>query len=118
MLFFQTKGSKKNNIYSSRGKTRFISREFFLRANANHKADSASGGYLRRLMRNGKSKKEARKATAHRLGTQIYNIMKLGQSYVEKGAADYEKAFEEKKIKSMTKALNELGYNVTKKIAA
>ncbi len=81
-------------------------------ANANYKADSAVGAHLRRLMRNGKSKKEARKASAHKIGTQAYNIMKFGQSYAEKGAAEYEKKHEERKIKAMTKTLNALGYDV------
>ena len=86
-------------------------------AHANCRADSGSGAYLRRLVRNGKSKKGARKATAHKLGTQVYNMMKFGQPYVEKGAAEYEKKYEERKIKGMTKTLREMGYDVIKKVA-
>lgn len=84
-------------------------------ANANHMADSAQGAFLRRKVREGKCKKAARKATAHKLGTQVYNIMKFGQEYVEKGAAEAEKKHEERKILSMTKTLKELGYVVIKK---
>jgi len=86
-------------------------------ANANYRADSGTGAYLRRLVRNGKSKTAARKATAHRLGTQVYNMMKFGQPYVEKGAAEYEKRHEERKIIGMTRALEELGYDVIKRVA-
>lgn len=86
-------------------------------ANTNYKADSGPGAYLRKLVRNGKSAPSARKATAHKLGTHVYNIMKFGQQYVEKGAAEYEKRYDERKIKGMTKALKDLGYDVVKRAA-
>jgi transposase len=86
-------------------------------SNANYKADSAAGAYLRRLVHKGKSKKSARKASAHKIGTQVYNIMKFGQNFVEKGAAEYEKRYEERKVKAMTKFLKEKGYDVIKKVA-
>jgi transposase len=80
-------------------------------ANSNHKADSAIGARLRGLMRRGKSKKTARKATANKLSFLVYNTMKYGQKYVEKGAEEYEKKYEERKIKSCIKTLESLGYD-------
>lgn len=88
-------------------------------ANANLKADSALGGHLRRLIRRGKSKKAARKATANKLAFLIYNTMKFGHKYVEKGAEEYEKRYEEKSAKGHIKALKEMGYDCStiKKVA-
>jgi transposase len=83
-------------------------------ANANHNSDSATGAHLRRLIRNGKTKKSARKATAHKICIQVYNMMKHGQEYVEKGAAEYEKAYEERKILNCIKTLKAMGYDCSK----
>jgi transposase len=80
-------------------------------ANANYHADSAMGGYLRRLMRRGKSKKVARKATANKLSLMIYNTIKFGHKYVEKGVEEYEKKYEEKRAKGYIKFLQEMGYD-------
>lgn len=85
-------------------------------AHANYRSDNDTGAYLRRQVRKGKSKKSARKATAHRLGIQVYNIMKYGQEYVERNSEDYEKAFEERRLLAMEKALKSAGYEVTKKL--
>lgn len=90
-------------------------------AHANYQSDSAIGAQLRRYVRNGKSKKTARKATAHKINAMIYNALKYGQEYVEKGAAAYEKVYEERRILSCIKTLTTLGLDcssiVRKKVA-
>ena len=80
-------------------------------ANANCRADTAIGGYFRRLIGRGKSQKGARKATAHKLSDIVYNLMKHGHEYVEKGAAEYEKQYEERRVKSSIKTLEHYGFD-------
>jgi transposase len=84
-------------------------------AHANYCSDNSTGAYLRRQVRRGKCKKSARKATAHRLGMQVYDMIKYGQEYVEKSAQDYEQAFEERKLLVMERTLKAAGYEVIKK---
>jgi hypothetical protein len=37
-------------------------------------------------------------------------MIKYGQEYVEIGAENYEKAYEDRKVKAMTKTLKAMGY--------
>lgn len=90
-------------------------------ANANCRADTGTGGYFRRLIGRGKTQKGARKATAHKLSNTVYNLMKHGHEYVEKGAAEYEKQYEERRVKSSIKTLEYYGFDcssIKKKEAA
>jgi transposase len=79
-------------------------------SNACLKSETAIGAHLRRLIRIGKTKKTARKATAHKIGILIYNTMKFGQEYVDKGVEAYEKNYEKQKIDSYFRGLKSLGY--------
>lgn len=79
-------------------------------SNACFKAETAMGAHLRRLISNGKTKKTARKATAHKIGILIYNTMKFGQEYVDKGVEAYEKNYEKQKINSCFRTLKSYGY--------
>jgi transposase len=88
-----------------------VGQAFRMAANTNYKSDSAFGAHLRRLIRNGKTKKGARKATAHKICTTVYNMIKHGQEHVEKGAAAYEKAYEERRVLSCFRTLEALGYD-------
>jgi transposase len=114
-------GNKKSGAkeLSGKGPKKFsrVGQALRIAANSNYHADSATGAYLRRLQRKGKCKKVARKASAHKISDQVYNMMKFGQIYVEKGAAEYEKAYKERKVKAMMKELRELGFDVVKKVA-
>lgn len=91
-----------------------VGQAFRVAANANCKSDSAIGAHLRRLIRNGKTKKTARKATAHKIGVMVYNTIKYGQKYVEKGAEAYEKAYEKRKIAGCIRTLESSGYDCSK----
>jgi transposase len=95
-----------------------VGQAFRIAANANYKSNSATGAFLRKQVRRGKTKKSARKATANRIADQVYNTMKFGQLYVEKGAEAYEKAYEERRLKSCIKTLEEFGYEINKKTIA
>ncbi len=91
-----------------------VGQAFRTAAHANYKSDSALGAHLRRLVRNGKTKKVARKATAHKICKDVYNIIKYGHEYVEKGAAEYESAYDDRKAAGCIKALKALGYDCSK----
>ena len=51
-------------------------------------------------------------ATARKLATLIYRLLRWGQPYVE-GAAAYEKRHQQARIKSLTAAAKDLGYQLT-----
>lgn len=88
-----------------------VGQAFRIAANACFKSETALGAHLRRLIRNGKTKKTARKATAHKIGTLVYNTMKFGEKYVDKGVNAYEKNYEKKRIEGCIRTLESLGYD-------
>lgn len=72
---------------------------------------TALGSFYRRIAwRKGAS--VAVFATARKLAQLIYRLLRYGQSYVDIGAKAYEARFNQRRIKSYTKALNAMGYNV------
>jgi transposase len=52
-------------------------------------------------------------ATARKLATLIYRLVRWGQPYLDEGAAAYEKRYQEARIKSLTAAAKNLGYQLT-----
>jgi transposase len=52
-------------------------------------------------------------ATARKLATLIYRLLRWGQPYVDEGAEAYEKRYQESRIKSLTARAKELGYQLT-----
>ncbi len=54
-------------------------------------------------------------ATARKLATLIYRLLRWGQPYVDEGAAACEKRYHEARIKSLTAKAIELGYQLTPK---
>jgi transposase len=72
---------------------------------------TALGGFYRRVAwRKGAS--VAVFATARKLAQLIYRLLRYGQAYVDTGARAYEARFNQRRIKSYTKILNDMGYNV------
>jgi hypothetical protein len=51
-------------------------------------------------------------ATARKLAQLIYRLVRYGQAYVDTGIEAYEARFNQRRLKSDTKALNAMGYNV------
>jgi len=51
-------------------------------------------------------------ATARKLAQLVYRLVCYGQEYVDVGAQAYEDRFKQRRLKSYTKTLNEMGYNV------
>jgi transposase len=56
-------------------------------------------------------------ATARKLATLIYRLLRWGQPYVDEGADAYEKRYQELRFKSLTARAKELGYQLTPKTA-
>jgi transposase len=78
-----------------------------------HSSHSYLGAFYRRLAaRAGKTK--AIQATAHKLAILIYNTLKYGTNYVEKGANYYEESYRQRVLKNMSRRAGELGYRLVK----
>jgi transposase len=72
---------------------------------------TALGAFYRRIAwRKGAS--VAVFATARKLAQLVYRLVRYGQAYVDVGARAYEERFNQRRLKSYTRALNEMGYNV------
>jgi len=77
-----------------------------------HNSKSALGAHLRRL----KSRLGAPKAItalAHKLAKMLYNMLRYGTEYVEKGQDDYERRHKERSIKNLMKNAARLGFAVS-----
>jgi len=79
-----------------------------------HHSETALGAYFRQIARR-KGKDIAIFATARKLATLIYRLLRYGQPYVDEGAAAYEKRYRVERIKGLTAAAKALGLEVTPK---
>lgn len=74
-----------------------------------HKSKSALGAYYRRMHgRCGPAK--AITATAHKLATLIYRMLKYGMKYVEQGQQAYEQQYQQRTRQMLAKRAREMGY--------
>ena len=77
---------------------------------------TALGAYYRQIARrNGAD--VAVFATARKLATLIYRMLRWGQPYVDEGVEAYEKRYRELRLRRLTASAAELGYEVTPKPA-
>ena len=82
-----------------------------LAATALEHSASALGAYYRRMKaRLGAAK--AVTATAHKLARIIYRLVKHGEAYVRQGLEEYEKKYQERRIKSLQRAATSLGFEL------
>lgn len=77
---------------------------------------SALGAYYRRIAAN-KGSHVANFATARKLGTLVYRMLRWGQAYVDAGAAAYEKVYHAARLRRMAAVADQLGYQLTPKTA-
>ena len=75
-------------------------------------SDTALGAYYRQIARRTKGD-VAVFATARKLATLIYRLLRWGQPYVDEGAAAYEERYQETRIKGLTARAKELGYQLS-----
>jgi transposase len=83
-------------------------------ATALHHSHTALGAYYRQIARR-KGDDVAVFATARKLATLIYRLLRWGQPYVDEGAAAYEQRYQADRIKRLTAAAKALGYQLTPK---
>jgi transposase len=78
-----------------------------------HHATTALGAFYRRMAAR-VGKERAIQATAHKLAIRIYHVLKYGSDYVDKGQDYYERAYQERVLKSLNRRAKELGYQLVK----
>ena len=75
-------------------------------------SETALGAYYRQIARR-IGADVAVFASARKLATLIYRLLRWGQPYVDEGAAAYEKRYQQARIKSLTAAAKGLGFQLT-----
>jgi transposase len=98
---------KKRNSASTR-----VSGALRMAALSQRHSKTALGAYYRNIARR-KDGGVAVFATARKLATHIYRLLRWGQPYVDQGADAYEKQYREQRIKSLTAKAKQFGYNLT-----
>ncbi len=73
------------------------------------RADCALGAFARR-MRSRLGAPKAITATARKLAVIIYNMLKHGKAYVDRGAQYYEQKYRATMVKNLRRRAKELGY--------
>jgi len=56
-------------------------------------------------------------ATARKLATTIYRLLRWGQPYIDQGAAAYEKRYQQRRMSSLKATAEDLGYDLIPKVA-
>jgi transposase len=72
---------------------------------------TAIGAYFRRISRR-KGAAVAVFATARKIATYVYRLLRYGAPYVDIGAAAYEAAYKQRRLSSLQQMANELGFNL------
>jgi len=79
-----------------------------------HHSQTALGAYYRQIARR-KGDDVAVFATARKLATLIYRLLRYGQPYLDEGAEAYENRYRADRIKGLTAAAKALGFQLTPK---
>ena len=75
-------------------------------------SDTALGAYYRSIARRTKCD-VAVFATARKLATLIYRLLRWGQPYIDEGADAYERRYQANRLKGLASKAKELGYQLT-----
>jgi len=97
---------KKRNSASTR-----VAAALRMAALSQRHSQTALGAYYRNIARR-KEAAVALFATARKLATYIYRLLRWGQPYVDTGAAAYEKQYDQRRIKSLMAKAKQLGYQL------
>lgn len=76
-----------------------------------HHSNSAIGGYYRRLAAH-KGSDVAVFATARKLGSLVYRMLRWGQAYVDEGVAAYQQRYQSTRVHRLKAAAYELGFKL------
>jgi transposase len=101
------KKKKKRNSASSR-----VAAALRMAALSQRHSPTALGAYYRQTARR-KAGDVAVFATARKLATSIYRLLRWGKPYVDEGAEAYEKRYQEQRVKGLVARAKELGYQLT-----
>jgi hypothetical protein len=101
-------GGKRLGGKSRKSKNR-IKRALLTAAMSLCNSKCALGAYYRR-MASRVSKAKAIKAVAHKLARLIYQLLKYGNAYIKMGQEEYEKKYEERRMKNLQKNAADMGY--------
>ena len=74
---------------------------------------SALGAYYRRIARR-KDAGVAVFASARKLAALVYRMLRFGQPYVDVGQAEYDKRYEETRIRALKSTANQMGFNLVR----
>ncbi len=77
-----------------------------------HRSKTAIGAYFRRIARH-KGAAVAVFATARKLATLVYRMLRYGQPYTDIGEAAYEAAYAHRRLLALSDAARSLGYTLT-----
>ncbi len=77
-----------------------------------HRSQSALGAFHRR-MRARLGAAAAITATAHKLARLVHRLLKHGEAYVRQGMEEYERKFQEQKLRGLKKSAAALGFELT-----
>ena len=106
-----TGGKPIPNKKSANGSTR-LSSVLRMAALAMQQSKSALGAYYRRIARR-RCAGIAVYATARKLATLIYRMLRYGQDYVDVGERAYEARYEGRRLDGLKAAIKSLGYTIT-----
>jgi hypothetical protein len=82
-----------------------------LAADSLTRSPTAVGAFYRRLKaRLGPAK--ALTATAHKLAKIVYNMLRYGKAYVDRGAAYYEQQYRERVLKNLKRRAQQMGFEL------
>lgn len=103
-------------LLKKRGKTKCTRAGQALRtaATAMRQSTTALGAYYRRISRT-KDASVAVFATARKLATLVYRLLRWGQPYIDKGQQAYETQFQASRLRSLATAAAQFGYQLMSK---
>jgi transposase len=108
-------GGKQNRRKSAtRPSSNRAAQDFRMAAFAVSRSDSALGAFYRRLRaRIGAPK--AITATAHKIAKIVYNMLKYGTAYVDRGVQYYEDQYRQRVVKNLHRRAEQLGFTLQPK---
>jgi transposase len=104
-------GKQNRRKTSTRPSSNRAAQMFRLAAMSLSRSDSALGAYYRRL-RGRLGGPKAITATAHKIAKIVYNMLKHGKLYVDRGAQYYEETYRQRAVKNLRRRAQALGFTL------
>ena len=104
-------GKQKRSKTGTRPSTNRANQLFRLAAMSLSRSESALGAFYRRL-RGRLGAPKAITATAHKLAKIVYNMLKYGKAYVDRGAHYYDQQYRQRAIKNLRRRAEALGFSL------